>query len=517
MTDRRARLITGPPEAVEEILGILDDTTINVLLPERVPWRRQLLAIALVDLLARLFPRIHVLGGGQQPADPLLPPGERLLHERLAESRTHGTEPRVPGATATVTIVVGATDVPLGDGAREVIYCDGDGWQSYLGPRPSELAGEGDHCVPVGPLTAACRAAARAFAVATAGRGPVVSQLTPTYWSALTFEADSQPLAAVELPPPDRLAAVLAGAGSIGGAAAYAFARVPNLAGELSVVDPQSYDENNPDRALLTTNAVVAAEAEKASHVAQVLSHLPLDVDPYRGTIEEWVASRPLGPLPLVLCAFDSVESRRELQDALPMQVANAACGGDHIAVSGHVTDNGPCVYCLHIADVLDSERITFKLILASTGLPARMVQAWLEQGVRLEKQHLREIERNREMPEGALDPYVGLTVDELHRVALAYGEFTVELTNGIAAVAAPWVTGLAGFITAGEALKAATPAYEAYRLGPWSPGRTRYEELLYGSAADAIVGPVARWEGSECLCRSTRRLRLLAELYPQT
>jgi len=499
-----------------QILGVLDDATIRVLLPEHMPWRRQVLAIALVDMLARLFPRIQVVGAGEQLAHPLLPPGERLLRERLEEARTHGTEPLGAGDGAAVTVVVGETAELVNGG---VIYCDGDGWQAYMGPEPSALADDGNELIPIGPLTAACRAAARAFAAALGGRGPALRELVSTYWSALTFDAGPSPLPTVELPATGPISAVLAGAGSVGGATAYAFAHVPGLRGELFVVDSQAYARDNPDRALLATNAVAAEGANKAAHVKHVLSHLPqLNVNPHRSSFEQWVGSRDLGPLPLVMCAFDSVESRRELQDCLPLEVINAACGADHVAVSGHVTDDGPCVYCLHIADVFDTERITFKLIVKSTGLAPGLVQAWLEQRVPVQEAWLREIERNRGMPAGALAPYAGRTIDEIHRRALAYGEFALELADGAAAaVAAPWVTALAGFVLAGEGLKTTdVDAYRAYRLGPWSEGRTRYEELLYGSAADAIVHAVPRWDGSECLCRSARRLRVLSELYPR-
>jgi hypothetical protein len=514
VSDRRARLVAGAPEDVEEILRVLDAATIRVVLPERVPWRRQVLAITLVDMLGRLFPRIEIVGADEQLAHPLLPPGAGLLRERLEAVRAHGTEPLGAGGVAAVTVVVGQSTEQV-DG--DVIYCDGNGWQAYLGPEPSALAGDGDEQIPIGPLTAACRAAARAFASALGGRGPALRELVPTYWSALTFEPAPSPLPSVELSPLGPLEAVLAGAGSIGGATAYAFANVPGLRGELAVVDSQAYAPDNPDRALLATNAVVASGIDKAEHVKQVLGHLPkLNVAASRCSIEQWVALRDLGPLALVLCAFDSVESRRELQDCLPLEVINAACGGDHVAVSGHVTNNGPCVYCLHVADVLDTERITFKLIVRSTGLAPRLVQAWLENRVPVEEVSLREIERNRGMAAGALAPYAGRTIDEIHRLALAYGEFAIELGDGgAAAVAAPWVTALAGFLLAGEALKTTgADAYRPYQLGPWAAGRTRYEEMLYGSTADAIVHAVPRWEGSECLCRSARRLRLLAELY---
>jgi hypothetical protein len=374
----------------------------------------------------------------------------------------------------------------------------------------------GDEEVPFGPLASACRATAHAFAVALAElRGPPRG-LDATYWSALTLEGSDRPFKPVDLPPPRRLDAVLGGAGSIGGAASYAFAYVPELGGELDVVDPQAYEPHNPDRAILATEALSAAGAEKAQSVADALAHIGrLTVHPHCETFQEWVASRPRGPLPLVLCAFDSIESRREMQDSLPLEAINAACGEDNIAVSGHRTGDGPCVYCLHVPEVLHTEHITFRLIVKSTRLPPGLVQAWMEQHVRLDAQMLDGIARNRGLEPEALAPFEGCTLLELHRRALGYGEEAITLDEGTAVVAAPWVTALAGFVLAAEALKAGScDAYTRYRLGPGTPGRTRYEEMLYASSRNAIVSPVQRWQGSECLCRSTRRLRLLAERY---
>lgn len=511
MSDRRLRLIAGSETAGDQVLRILDETTIRVELEARPPWRRQVLAWALVDLLGRLFPRIEVRGAEAAPAHALLPPGPALLRDRLESARTHGISPQPAAGDPAVTIVIGE-----GAAVEGAVYCDGDGWQSYLGPASSELLGDGDEDVPIGALAAACRAAAHAFALAMVELRGLPHALDPTYSSALTYQAADRPLDDPVLRAPSRVHAVLGGAGSVGGAAGYAFARVPDLGGELDIVDPQVYEPHNPDRALLATEARAAARAEKAQSVADVLSHLPdLHARPFRGTFETWVASRPIGPLPLALSTFDSIDARRELQDSLPLDVINAACGEDDIAVSGHRTDDGPCVYCLHIAQVLDTERITFKLIVATTGLPPRLVQAWMEQHVRLDASALAQIERNREFAPGTLSTFVGCTLLELHRRGLGYGEEALQTDEGTAAVAAPWVTALAGFLLAGEALKAGDhETFSTFRLGPWAPGRTHYAEELYASARHAIVSPVPRWEGTECLCRSTRRLRLLAERY---
>jgi len=504
--DRRLRLIRGSEQFAEAIVERLDNLTIEVRISDAHLWHRQVLGIALVDLLGRLFPRL-VFTGVDTAAHPHLPPGPADLRLRLHEAHSHGIGPQEPGEPA---LVIG-----IGSGVAD-FFCDAAGWQSYLGPTPSELPADGSADVPVGAVAAACRAAARAFAVAMQPFGQVPPALEVVYSSALTYETAGRPMASPELAPPRLILAGLMGAGSIGGAAAYVWARVPDLAGALDVIDYQALEPHNPDRALLATRAAAEARLAKVKVASDALAHHSgLVVRAHQQTLAAWVANRQReDALPLVLCAFDSVEARRELQDSLPLEVINAACGAERVVVSGHRTGDGPCLYCLYVGDVLDTENITFKLIVAATGLPDRTVQGLLEHHVPLTVAHIEQIERRGGLARGALARYVGHELIELYQAELRYGEAALGRGDDRAAVALPFVTALAGTLLAGEALKAGDAEYQDYRLGPFVPSRTRYEEDLFVSAATALVTPVARWEGSECLCRSTRRQRLLVERY---
>jgi hypothetical protein len=198
--------------------------------------------------------------------------------------------------------------------------------------------------------------------------------------------------------------------------------------------------------------------------------------------------------------------------------VINAACGPEEINVSGHVTDAGPCLYCLHIPSVLDEDRVLLKLIVRATGIPARQVFQLLDQKAPLQPVHLRAIERHRQLGPGALADYDGATVDALYRAAFVYGETEVQTATGApTAVAAPYITALAGFLLAAEALKAAGgEPYRQYRLGPGETdvAAVKYEESLLRSPCARMLSNPQRWNGSECLCRSRRRLRILRERY---
>lgn len=505
------RVIERAPGASDDELTLALERTVRVVLPPGTPrWRHQLLALALVDMLGRLFPRVDVDADADAAADPLLPPGPALLHERLEAVRRHGVDPEEPGKPELV--------VRVGPGEADAdFYVDAREWQSYVGTRPSQLPDDDGRAIAVGPLAAACRGAAQVFQRLLADLLPLTNVIESSYWSALTYEKGETPFVDPELPLPSHLDAVLVGAGSIGGAAAYLFAGTPGLDGELDIVDPQALEERNPDRALLATQAAAAAGEVKAELAAAVLDHLPLVARPHRMTIAEFVAARPREQtLPLVLAAVDSVWARREIQDCLPLELINAACSPTAIAVSGHVTGDGPCVYCLHLQQVLDSEQILAKLIAAATGIPFLTVVPLMVDHVKLTDDHLRQIERNRQLPLGALQEHRGLEIDELYRVALLYGEVGIRTASGLeVAVAAVFVTALAGVVLAGEALKAGGgDEFAPYRLGARGQLGTKYEESLFHSPNTSFVSPARRYEGSECLCRSPRRLRIMRQRY---
>lgn len=519
MSDRRLRVIQRGAEGGEDELVAVLDRTVRVTLPSDTPaLRHQLLALALVDLLGRLFPAIEVVCAEDAEADPGLPEGEPLLLARLEAVRRHGGEPKQAEGEPAVTVAVGPGAVAGAD-----VYADARGWQSYVGSQPSRLPPDDSSDVPIGPLIAACRAANQVFQLMLGDRlAQPTHPVESSYASALTYESGEAPFDDPYLPSPTRVDAVLVGAGSIGGAAVYLLARVAGLTGEIDVVDDDVLAEHNPDRAILATDTLAKQGAAKVAVALAALAHLAgLKARPHQERFETFVGSRPRSaPLPTVLSAVDSVSSRREIQDAVPLEVIDAACGLEQISCSGHRTNNGPCVYCLHVGNVLDAQRIRYRLIAEATGFAESVVIPLLVQETPLTEQHLRAIEAYRRehgetIPVGAFDSYRGRTLETLYREKFLYGEALVTTEGGgQAAVAAPFVTAVAGFLLASEALKAAAgPDYAPYRLGP--TGRaTMYRENPWGSPTNALLLNPPRWPTHECLCRSPLRLRILAELY---
>lgn len=523
MTDRRLRVLSGTGADVTadmaSLIAVLDSARVTVRFGSKSTWQQQAMVIMLVDLLGRLLPCIDVIVDGGLAAAPELPPGADLLRDRIDQARRNGGLPRLDGSSTGAVVVL---DVGCCDADQSAdLHVDGHGWQSYLGTAPSRLADRPDSPTVVGPLAAACRAAVAVMARVLAPHSVAAAralEVTPEgcYSSALTYEYSTDPLDEPVVSSTN-VDGWLVGAGSVGGAVAYTIAYTPGAHGELAIIDPQALEDHNPDRALLATaSAAEAGEVKVAVAEAALAHHGGLTVHSFQGTVTAFHAQqeRETAP-PVVVAAVDSARSRRAVQDCLPLEVINAACHPNEIMVSGHRTDDGPCVCCLHMDDVLDAKHITWRLIADKTGLPREMVIGLVTNSVPLQETHIAGIERNMGLNAGSLRSYLGRTLLELWRGGLLYGVTPVtSATGAVVAVAAPYITALAGVLAAGELLKAGAGASASeYRLGPAGPASVYREDPAAGAALSMTSNP-PRFRTSECLCRSPRRLRIMRQRY---
>lgn len=508
MSDPRVRFLTGSPDDDEQVLSLLDHSTIRITsegpLRER---RHQVLLLVMVDLLGRVFPRLDVNVDAASSVAPGLPPGPATVGGRLEVIRVRSPlSPQPPGeAAVTIHIGPGVSDADLSVDASE--------WQSYIGTQRSRLFAPRRECA-VGPITAACRAAATAYALVLAPVRIPGAVPQSSYRSALTHRVAADPLSDPHPAAPGALDALQIGAGSVGGAASLVFAYEVDIAGRLVVCDDQRVDGTNPYRAVLASAAAARRGAEKAEEMkAAVAHHAGLYVEAHNATVSAWEAALPSPtPLPLTLVAVDSLESRELIQDALPLDVVNAAVDGDVLAISAHRTGSGPCVCCLHMPTVLDAAQIKNRLIADATGISQAQVNELRVRSAPLTDLLLRHVELHRRLPPNALSAYAGRTLDDLYAAEILYNETVAKTATGTrVAVAAPFVTALAGALLAAEAIKRATPALAAHALGIEGIG-VRYWENPYNSHHGWVDTHVER--ADICLCRSTRRLRTLAELY---
>lgn len=504
MADYRTRILPFSPDRESEVSAHLDRQLITLHLEQPHRLDHQVIAITITSLLARVFPNVYLTASGSTSSHPLLPPGPATLGDRVAQARADGGIPTQGVGSPTLTICIGNHPSTKAD-----LYVGASDWTSYVGGQPPELP-DPTTTINVGALVAAARGAAIAFTQLLHPLLPLRPVPVASAWSALTYQ-DSTDRLAIPTDPP-RIEAILVGAGSIGGSAIYAFRHTPELAGELHIVDPQSLEPPNVPKGILATDQAAAAGLGKAHIATEAMSHLrDLGCDSFEDDITAFHAKRSRETLlPLIVAAVDSLESREEIQDCLPIRVINAACNADEFTVSGHITDQGPCVCCLHMPDVMNSAWNRSRSISDATGIAKANVDRYLSNHRPLSADAVRTIEGHRGSEPGSLDHLVGISLDSIWNDHLRYAEFSLG-DQGTEAIVAPFITALAGFLLAGEAIKAGNDEYRRFRLGPDGHHIQYQERPTVGPEHGQLTNPF-RWPTNECLCRSTRRLRLFRE-----
>lgn len=549
----------GAAWTAEELVHGLDETPIVIAMGDATAstYHAQVAALTAVNLVGRLFRRLILVVPDGTPVDFRVPFIEGTLGPALvgfARRVSGAVQAELASAPPPGSVVLHIADAPSsmaierGGPARlkaerprkraeseshsdRDVYCSGAGWLAQIGRRPTQpLASAPELANPIGPLVAAALGAAEVFKVvlgdaiagaengadgdpvgAVAGLEPINDTLT---YSALTYEVGGTDLG----PPLNQVvrlpATTLIGAGSIGSAFLWGLAHLRSAQGQLAVVDHDHLATHNPDRAILVLDDAAARELPKATWARDMVQPwIPdVSVEPFDGTLRAYIDTLSEDyTLPLAISAVDSVESRRDIQDALPRRVLNASTGPASVEITRHAgfgSDDEACLYCLYLPEVL--ERAPIQIAMARTGFPQREVAEFLMPDAprALSAANVRGIEYHNGLSAGTLHAYVGRRLSDLLDDQIWYSQAPISLGGGRAAlVTTAFVSAFAGFLLLAEALKEADPGLASYRL------RSVYEQNLLG-VPNSFQYRSQQDTTGYCLCHDPLRKKLYSEKY---
>ena len=341
-----SQTISGLDE--ERLESIVGDVCVGVTVgPDARGHEGRALVDLLVRLLARLYPSISVRderdGGG---ADALCALACRI-------------NPRIElSGRPTVEVVIGSAGVRQGE--CRAIYTGSSGWRAKLSTRNAQACGGSNN--PYGAGLAACLAAADLF--------------RSVFLTGASFDGDFQfavPIAGQGEDFKGHVSGdvgdlVLAGAGAIGSAAAWALSRT-EVEGSIEIVDHESVDLGNLQRYVLAERDDEGAP--KAPLTAARFNNA-LSAEPYECRLAEYLAKKR-HKVDNLLLALDSAKDRRAGQASLPRRIANAWTRPGGLGVSTHDFLEGACVCCLYLPK--GGQRNEDQVIAESFGVPERLIQ----------------------------------------------------------------------------------------------------------------------------------------------
>lgn len=500
----------------EGVMRCLDETPIAIVLGSSAAdtFNTQATALTALNLLGRLFRRLYICLPPNTLVDERLPFVQGQLDSALLQFATR-VSPQII-AESVVKPPVGAVELHISDDSpgdnKCHIYCMGAGWLARVGRHPVDLssarAGRGN---PIGPLIAAALGVAEVFKLVFSDILEGVVPIEDLSFSALTYQVQGNhigpDLGPVTLPP-----TLLVGAGSIGSSFLWGLAHLRNAQGTLTIVDHDKLEIHNPDRAPLVLDDAAELELEKSQWARNTVQPwLPkLKITPFTGTIRQYIDSLPPDyALPLAISAVDSIESRRDIQDALPARIVNASTGPTRIELTRHAHfGKDACLYCLYLPEIL--ERPPIRLAMERTGFGQKDVAELMlpNNPRRLTAGNIRGIEQRNNLAPGSLKEFTGRSLQELLAQELWYSQAPIPLETGHALVTTAFVSALAGFLLLAETLKEANPALAPYRL------KGIYEQELL-SMPNEFLYPGQRDKTGYCLCwdKQTRQ-RLYDQKY---
>ncbi len=353
-----------PDVTYESFAAALSAQRIGVYVSERAMTREgSVTARLLVNLLARLYPRLAILGG------------DGAASELAAVARE--INPLIDLDTSADGLNVGVT-VGAGNGIGETaLHVSSNAWIARIGTAPLDIPGDKPN--PIGAVVAACLAAANIFRHSFRTYLPHAGLDRD-----LTFSAfDYTPTVADGPALPDCIDITgthLVGAGAIGNAFLWTIAEVPQVRGNLPVIDGEVIDLGNLQRYVLARDADADGTTWKAQRAAEALAHTNVRVIPHDVTWGNYLRAVGTSELFRVCVALDTARDRLAVQASLPRTTLNAWTQVGDLGVSRHAfRDSDACLACVYMPDgEVPSEDV---LVAEALGLPKEVVRPLLHNG----------------------------------------------------------------------------------------------------------------------------------------
>jgi hypothetical protein len=257
------------------------------------------------------------------------------------------------------------------------------------------------------------------------------------------------------------------GSGSVGSSVLLALL-VAGAAGAITFVDDDLLQSHNRLRYPLWIEPASGPKVDWVRHVAQGSQ---LRVDGHRKTAAQYGVDLDRSPA-LAVAAVDTVAGRAQVADVLARETLNAGVDGLSLHVARHrFADGLACVYCGYVdASPAASE---VDVYVSLTGLSPGRVERLLG-GEHLTREDVRTIADAVGLESSGLDDLVEGRLVDVARLRL-YGAARVSALRDVA-IAAPFVSAMAGAVLAAEIMKPPAVALDRrvdLDLSGWPTGFT--------------------------------------------
>ena len=348
---------------------------------------------AILDLIIRLLARLY-------PAISIHDVSHSALESEVTQLATR-VNPNIDlSLTPSLEVVIGLTEKKRN--CLRTVFTGSDNWTANLSSSHPQTCGDTKN--PFGAGLAACLTAGILFRYVFLNEVEPINDLTlsiPRPSGTIPYQANGEV---------DIGQVVLAGAGAIGNAAAWALSRA-KICGSIDIVDPETIDLGNLQRYALAERA--DENEPKAEFLAQKFSGA-LNAKPHSCNLAKFLELKAHKTETLLL-ALDSATDRCVAQASLPRYVINAWTQPNDLGISVHNFLKGACVNCLYLPN--DKHSNEDAIIADAFGIPDQVMEVrtllHANEGTPLEL--LKKIAHARQIEIEKLLPFEGRKLRDLY------------------------------------------------------------------------------------------------------
>ena len=438
----------------------------------------------LIRLLARLYPSIII----RDERDDVDAQSNNDLAQRI--------NPRIDlSGRPSAEIVIGSPRVR--QTASRTVFVGSNGWIAKLSTRVPQECGDTNN--PYGAGLAACFAAADLFRSVFLTDAELDGDFEFAFPTIAECASSSGNLRG------DVGNIILAGAGAIGNAAAWALSRT-DVSGSLEVVDHESVDLGNLQRYVLAERN--DENRPKADLLAgNFIGTLPASAQ--NCSLADFLQKRRHKTDTLLL-ALDSARDRRAAQASLPRRIANAWTQPGDLGISVHDFLDGACVNCLYLPDT--AVKNEDQIIAESFGVSEdrlMQIRALLHENAGAPRDLLEAISTSRDIPLDKLLAFENRPLRHLYREGFCGGAVIslAELGTPASDVHVPLAhqSATAGLLLAGTGVQMA--------LGNSGNSTVaRYDVLK--AQEQFYTHPIAKRPGGKCICQDNDYIGVYRKKY---
>jgi hypothetical protein len=467
-----AQAISGSDE--KRLQTMLSDVCVGVTLGSDAGGSEGRAAVdLLIRLLARLYPAMAVRDESDSGADREAAELARRVNPKINLSQKPTTE-----------VAIGL--VSGGRSTHRTVFAGCSGWTASLSGRVPQACGSSNN--PFGAGLTACLASADVFRHVFLPGTELDHDLELTIPVASVAAAEDGDVTG------HVGSLVLAGAGAVGNATAWALSRA-QVFGSIEIVDDESIDLGNLQRYVLAERD--AENKPKAEFVASKFAGT-LTAEAYGYRLAEFLEKKS-SRTDVLLLALDSANDRRAAQASLPRRICNAWTQPGDVGVSVHNFTNGACVSCLYLPEgQQNSEDV---IIAEAFGVSDRLmeVRSLLHKGEGAPKSLLEAIAGARGIKLEKLLPFEGRLLRDLYSEGFCGGAVIPLEEMGFPAddvhVPLAHQSALAGVLLAASAVT----------LGQSEPDRSMIAQLdVLKPQGPFQVYPVAKDARGRCICQDS-------------